>query len=351
MQTTHLEEGGDVLHAARFRHAAASTTRAGANKSRKACAPPVSATSDTAPDTPSEPSTTAAASAAAAPFAVALLWYLAHQIVGVGNDVIMKFVGTSLHAAQVVFLRFAFAALSMLPFMIANPSTFKTDRVPLHVARSVILLGAIGLYVYGLSIAPIAAVTTLNFTIPIFTLLLAMMFLSEKVDAGRWLATAAGFAGVAMVLRPSNAAFDPRWLSVLGSALLFAGLDVLNKVFIGKESFWARIFYTAAITAILAAVPAALVWTAPTAMQLGLLIVLGGGANLLLFCLLKAFSLVDVSALAPYRYLELLLSILVGYIFFAEIPATSTIAGALAIVPATAFITWKEQQSMNSKEK
>lgn len=302
------------------------------------------AATEEAPPSPEEAEGDKAAEAVKSSFALALVWYLLHQVVGVGNDVIMKYVGTSMHTAQVVFLRFAFASLSMLPFMLANPSTFKTDRVPLHVARSVILLAAIGLYVYGLSIAPIAVVTTLNFTIPIFTLLLASAFLSEKVDVGRWVATFAGFAGVAIVLRPSGGAVDPRWLSVLGSAFMFAGLDVLNKVFVGKESFWAMIFYTAAITAALAAFPAYTVWVQPTLGQCGLLAVLGAGANALLFCLLKSFSLVDVSALAPFRYLELLLSALVGFLVFAEVPAATTVGGALAIVPATAYITWSESR-------
>jgi len=73
---------------------------------------------------------------------------------------------------------------------------------------------------------------------------------------------------------------------------MFASLDVLNKIFIGKESFWAMIFYTALFTTVIAAVPAAMAWVTPTGAQLGLLAILGAGANLLLYCLLKSFSLV-----------------------------------------------------------
>ena len=226
-------------------------------------------------------------------FVVGILWFFAHQAIGVGNDVIMKYTGSTLGVAQVVFLRFAFATLTMLPVMFASGvDSFKTDRIPLHVARSVLLAAGIALYCKGLAIAPIAVVTTLNFTIPLFTLVMARIFLKETVDATRWIGTLVGFAGVMVVVQPGGAAFNPMWLVVLLSAAMFASLDVLNKVFVGKESFWAMIFYTAFFTTLIAAVPAWMAWVPPSAMQLGLLAVLGAGANLLLYCLLKSFSMV-----------------------------------------------------------
>ena len=278
-------------------------------------------------------------------FAVGILWFFAHQLIGVGNDVIMKYTGSTLSVAQVVFLRFAFATLTMLPVMfLSGMDSFKTDRVPLHVARSVLLACGIALYCQGLAIAPIAVVTTLNFTIPLFTLVMARVFLKETVDATRWIGTLAGFAGVMVVMRPGGAAFNPAWLVVLLGACAFAALDVLNKVFVGKESFWAMIFYTALFTTVISAVPALGAWVVPTTAQLGLLAILGAGANVLLFCLLKSFSLVDASALAPFRYTELMWSAAVGFLVFGEIPAVSTLIGAAVIIPSTLYVVWAENQ-------
>ena len=108
--------------------------------------------------------------------------------------------------------------------------------------------------------------------------------------------------------------FNPMWLVVLLSAAMFASLDVLNKVFVGKESFWAMIFYTAFFTTCIVAYPALSAWVPPTVMQYGLMACLGAGANALLYCLLKSFSMVDASALAPFRYTELILSATVGFL-------------------------------------
>ena len=281
-------------------------------------------------------------------FLVGIAWFFAHQLIGVGNDVIMKFTGANLGVAQVVFLRFLFATLTMVPVMAAGgKESFATDRVPLHIARSALLAGGIFLYVKGLTIAPIAVVTTLNFTIPLFTLVLARVFLKEKVDATRWIGTLVGFAGVMVVMQPGGAVFNPMWLVVLLSATMFASLDVLNKVFVGKESFWAMIFYTALFTTLIVAYPALTSWVPPTTLQYGLMAVLGAGANGLLYCLLKSFSMVDASALAPFRYTELILSATVGFLLFGEVPASSTLLGALIIVPSTLYVVWKENQKVS----
>ena len=284
-------------------------------------------------------------------FIAGILWFFAHQLIGVGNDVIMKYTGSTLGVAQVVFLRFAFATLTMLPVMLSSGiDSFKTDRIPLHIARSVLLAAGIALYCQGLAIAPIAVVTTLNFTIPLFTLVMARIFLKERVDATRWIGTLVGFAGVMVVVQPGGAAFNPMWLVVLVSAAMFASLDVLNKVFVGKESFWAMIFYTAFFTTCISAIPAYMSWVAPTSTQLILLAVLGAGANLLLYCLLKSFSMVDASALAPFRYTELMWSAAVGAVLFAEIPAATTLIGAAVIIPSTLYVVWAENQKSKEED-
>ena len=69
---------------------------------------------------------------------------------------------------------------------------------------------------------------------------------------------------------------------------MFSSLDVLNKVFVGKESFWA-IFYTALFTTLIFSPFAIMDWVAPTMIQYGALAALGAGANALLYCLLKSF--------------------------------------------------------------
>ena len=80
-----------------------------------------------------------------------------------------------------------------------------------------------------------------------------------------------------------------------------------------------------------------------TMTQYGALAALGAGANALLYCLLKSFSMVDASALAPFRYTELILSAGVGWVLFKEAISMNTILGAMVIVPSV-YVVWKENQ-------
>ena len=109
------------------------------------------------------------------------------------------------------------------------------------------------------------------------------------------------------------------------------------------------LFYSAIVTAMLALPFASQYWLTPTSRELFLLFILGASANLILFFLLKAFALTDATALAPYRYLELILSALIAYMVFKEVPTGATIYGAVVIIPATLFIIYSEKKELNKE--
>ena len=128
------------------------------------------------------------------------------------------------------------------------------------------------------------------------------------------------------------------------AAFCFGCLDVINKRFIAKEGMICMLFYSALFTSIFAAYPAFYHWAHPTFAQLGLLIILGINANLILYFLLKAFQYVDVSATAPYRYLEFVFAALAGFIVFNDIPTINTLIGTAIIIPATSIVMYSEKK-------
>jgi S-adenosylmethionine uptake transporter len=92
-----------------------------------------------------------------------------------------------------------------------------------------------------------------------------------------------------------------------------------------------------------------MVWKTPTLHQLGLFFILGASANLILFFILKAFSILDATAVAPYRYMELLLSSFAGFVLFNEFPTKNMMYGALVIIPTTLFIVYSENKAQGKK--
>ncbi|MDR1595403.1 MAG: DMT family transporter [Puniceicoccales bacterium] len=277
-----------------------------------------------------------------------IAWYLASLVVSVTNDALMKFFGGEYSVAQIVFLRYTFATICLLPVIPRGENALATIvRVSkLHLIRAMLLLLAMLLYCSALGKLPISTVTALNFVIPIFTLIFASVFLNEKITRGKIIATTIGFIGVCVVIEPSNTEFATfAAVTLLLSAALFAALDTINKKFVTGEGVFPMVFYTATITSFLAAPFATCYWIWPSVRDICLFAVLGFGANLLLYCILKAFEHIDVSATAPLRYLELVLSVAVGFVIFGEKSSKNTIFGALVIITSTLYIVFSEMKN------
>lgn len=251
------------------------------------------------------------------------------------NDILFKLLGERLPAVEITFLRFFFGALTLWLSAKMLNSSLKTTHIFIHFVRGTFLFTGMAVWGLGLTLIPLTDAIVINFTIPILTLILARIMLNEKFDTYRWLVTLIGFSGVVLVTGMTQADFNPQCLVLLLSALLFACCDILNKFYVNKESMIAMLFYTALFTALIGALPAYYVWVTPSFNEIMLTLLLGLGANAILFFILKAFERVDASATAPFRYIELLLSACSGYIFFNEIPRLSTWLGALLIIPAT----------------
>lgn len=282
-----------------------------------------------------------------------VFWIFVVSLVSNMNDILTRLVGNRLPSMEVAFFRFFFAVLTLLPFMIYYRKTaFKTNYPSLQGLRAILLFGAIASWCVGVTMIPLASVSTLALTVPIFVLPMAVVFLGEKVGWQRTVATLVGFSGILVVVMGGSnenesflkaiTTFNNGTLYMIFACILFALSDILNKKMVIKESNLSMMFYIALGTTLFGLIPAYLVWQAPTLKELFFLFCLGAGANLILYFLLKAFAATDVSALAPYRYIELLSAGVFGFLLFQEIPGIWTLAGAAIIVPSTFAIAYYE---------
>ncbi|AFB25730.1 MULTISPECIES: DMT family transporter [spotted fever group] len=277
-------------------------------------------------------------------------WFLLSLVSSSANDVISKYLGTRLHSFEVAFFRFFFSSIVLLPFVVYyGKNTLKTSRPFVHILRGLLLFFGMTSWTYGLTIAPVTTATVVSFSIPLFTLILAVFFLNENIIWPRWVVTVVGFIGLVITLKPHAEDFNPEILYFVLAAISFAMLDIINKKFVIKESMISMLFYSAIVTAIVSLPVALQYWLTPSSFELALLFVLGSSGSLILFFLLKAFSMVDATATAPYRYLELVISVIAAYFIFNEFPDKSTLHGAVIIIPTTLFIIYSEKKAMNRK--
>lgn len=278
-------------------------------------------------------------------YAQGVFWAVMISLVSVTNDVLMRFLGERLHVVEIVFFRFLFSMITVLPLMASRGTAlFKTAQPGMHVLRAILGVGAIGACCYSVNVMPLSENTTIMFAEPLFFLPLAVIMLREKVDASRWLATMIGFVGLMIILRPGTDAFRLVALVPVTAAILFAFLNIMAKKMVSDEHSLTLLFYFGLGTTSVAAVPLFFIWETPTLSELLLLVMLGVGANLIQVCLFRAFSATDASALAPFRYVEFIFSALFGFVLFSQIPTIWTFGGAALIIVSTFYITIVETQ-------
>ncbi|MBP9692959.1 MAG: DMT family transporter [Alphaproteobacteria bacterium] len=280
-----------------------------------------------------------------------IFWMLVVCLISNLNDVLTKHVGSRLSGFEVAFFRFFFSTLVLLPFMAyRGKAAFVTHYPKAQCIRALLLMLAIAPWCYGVAALPLTLATTLSFTVPLFVLPLAKIFLKEHVGWQRGAATLFGFIGIILAMHPTGDGFNPMALALVASAVMFATLDIINKKLLTEdETLLSMLFYSALGTAILGLIPALLTWETPTVQELFFLLLLGGGGSLILFCLLKAFAATEVSALAPFKYFELILSGIFGLIVFHEFPTASTFLGAAIIIPSTLYLAIFETRQQRKR--
>jgi drug/metabolite transporter (DMT)-like permease len=249
------------------------------------------------------------------------------------------------HEWQIVFMRCLLLAAFILPFALAGRSV-TTARPLAHFIRTAIGLGGFVCFVFALTGAPLADVTVIAFTKVLFTVIFAIVWFREKVGWRRWVATALGFLGVVIMVRPGQGALNPALLFALGNALLVSAVVLYVKELSKLEKPETIVFYFGAFGALLTVAPAILHWRWPA-----------GAEDWGLFALMAFLGVVgqsaavrgwhegEASAMAPLGYISLIYAGLFGYFLFSEIPGVWTYAGAAVIVAATLYLTIQEARS------
>ena len=279
-------------------------------------------------------------------YLLGISFFILSLVTSLSNDIIQKHLGSRIHSFEITFFRNIIASISLIPFILYyGKSSLKTNHIWVQFFRGLLLFLGISAWIFGLNLVKISAATVFGSTVPLFTLILALFFLPEKVIWQRWFATIIGFIGMYIVVNPHSEDFNIGILIFIFSSICFASLDIINKKFIARESTIGMLFYSAFFTAILSLYPASTEWVQPNIHEMSLLVILGISGNLILFFILKAFSLVDATATAPYRYLEFALSALAGYLIFNEIPDKTIIIGAIIVIPSTLFVVFSEARN------
>ncbi len=283
-------------------------------------------------------------------------WMALTGVLFVGVTAIVRYLGTDMNPVQAAFVRYAFGLVLLGPVLLR---LFR--RVPftglgfsrgirLHALRGVVHGAAVMLWFYAMARIPIAQVTALGFTAPIFTTIGAALFLGEKLHIRRIGAVIAGFGGALIILRPGFVAVDPGALAQLTAAPLFAVSFLLAKKLTATESptaivAWLSIFVTLALLG-----PALAVWRTPTWEELFWLFMTAVLATLGHYTLTRAFNATEITVTQPISFLQLVWATLLGFYAFGEQPNLWTWLGGFVIVASATYIAYRETRTKGRAE-
>ncbi len=251
--------------------------------------------------------------------------------------VLMAVAGRELSATFDTFEILAYRSMVGLVVVTAllAPSGFaavRTSQFGLHLVRnSVHFVGQFGWF-YGIALIPLAEVVAIEFTVPIWAALLAVIMLGERMTAAKVAALILGTAGMLLILRPGMRVVDPAALVVLVGALGFSMSHVLTKRLTRRDAPLAILFYMTVLQLPMGLLPALDDLTLPSLVHGPWLVMVGITALSAHYCMARAFALADATVVVPMDFLRLPLIAVVGYLFYREGLDPLLFAGALLML-------------------
>ncbi|WP_374632675.1 DMT family transporter [Ferrovibrio sp.] len=272
------------------------------------------------------------------------------------NDALGKWLITEVAVGQLLFVRSAAAMLMLLPFILRSGwrSALLVTRPRLHVLRVLLIMGEVAGFYLAVRHLPLADVMSAYQAAPLIVTLLAIPMLGERVGWRRGLAVAVGFVGVLLVLKPSGDIFGSEASSLvpgliaLGGTVAYALLVILTRQCIrhGAGNLVLITWHTLGVGLFgLLTLPWG--WAAIDATTLALLGLIGVVATLAHICINHALKLAPAPLVVPYQYTSLLWAMLLGWIFFADIPSTSMLIGAAIIVASGLFVLHRQNKKQS----
>lgn len=274
-----------------------------------------------------------------------ILFMLGATIMFAGSTALSKWQVAIYPFSEVLLFRSAVSlivcALLIMPH--TGWSVFRTQKLGRHVARNATQTVAQSCILIALSLMPLAGAVAINFSAPLFATLFAAFWLKERVGLARGTALVVGFLGVLLVASPGADSFRIGALFAIANAVLYGSVTAAVRGMSNTESAETLTMYQMALMTLFFLIATPMFgFVMPTATDAIVLTVIGVLNGFGQYWWTRALSMAPPSAVGPFFYFSLVWAIILGYLFWGDVPTLALLAGSAIVVGSGLFLLWRE---------
>jgi drug/metabolite transporter (DMT)-like permease len=273
-----------------------------------------------------------------------IAYMVASTVMFAGGNAIVKWQLETYPLGEVAFSRtlFAFLTVAMIVLPRAGLSVLRTRRYRVHLQRGLSQFGSMVCWMLAVSALTLGAATAIGFAAPLFTTLLSIVVLKEKVGIHRWSALIVGFVGVVVITDPGPGMLTYGALFALGNAILISTVAIAIRRMSVSESAETLTFYQMSIILFCTACLLPFGFVMPAWYEALMLAFAGIGNGIAQFWWTRSLSLAPPSAVVPFNYLSLVWATLLGFAIWGDVPTPELLLGSAIVVASGLYILWRE---------
>jgi drug/metabolite transporter (DMT)-like permease len=284
---------------------------------------------------------------ALSPTSRGILWALGAGLAFQVANGAVRALSIAIDPLQAQFLRYFVGIVPLLPLIVraGGMHRLRPESMRGQVWRSALHTLGLVLWFSALPHMPLADMTAIGFTNPLFVLIGAAWLLKEPMNPARWIAVAVGFAGVLVIVGPGLAGTGGWYaLLMLASSPVFAASFLVTKVLTRRDSASVIVLWQTVLISLMSLPLALPVWVWPTPGQWGLALVGGVAGTVGHYFLTRSFASADISATQSVKFVDLLWAALIGWIAFGDVLRPTTVLGGAVIVAAIVALERHERR-------
>lgn len=239
-----------------------------------------------------------------------------------------------LNVFQIMEVRSILGFCMLYPLIHLNGgfAAMRTARPLQHISRNLIHYGAQLGWFFALTLIPLSQVVSIEFTMPIWTAILAAVFLGERMTVWKIAAIVLGIVGVIVIVRPSTGEINPGQLIALAAAVGFGVSIAMVKSLTRTENTLTIIFWMLVVQSAAGFFPAIYVWVWPSTWAWGWIVVIAFCGTFSHYCMARAMLYADATVVIPMDFLRVPLSAAAGWLIYSERLDMFTVLGASLIL-------------------